>query len=141
MTAGVATDTTKATASFLREHAAVQDIVGRRVVVKTPSSVDDPWVHYTLLDQPKAGNSRTEHLTTALIQFDCYAGAHGGQPEAAALALLIRQLLALVLPATTLPDGTTVTHVDIVGHMRMPDTDFEPERERVILTAQVTAHG
>lgn len=141
MPTGVAIDTTKATASFLRDHAELQAAIGRRVVVKTPSQVDDPWVRYTMLDQPKVPGGRTEHLTTALLQWDCYAGAHGGQPEAASIGYLIRHLLTSELPGSALDDGTVVTDVQVIGHMRMPDGDFEPERERVILTTQVVAHG
>lgn len=135
-------DISKLAATFLREHTELQALIGRRVVVRTPQDISLPWVRFTLLDQPKTGNSRTEHLTTAMIQFDCYAGADGGSPEAADIARLVRGLLHGELPnAPDQLDDAVVTHVDIIGHMRLPDGDFEPERERVILTAQVTAHA
>jgi hypothetical protein len=130
-------DIEKIVSGYLRELAELQDL-DARVVGKTPGSTTAPWVRVTKLDAPNVSNARVEHLIAYLVQFDCYAGVKGGQPEANALAALVRAAL-IALPAT--PDlGAVVTSSVIVGDGRIPDTDFEPARERVILTATVHMH-
>lgn len=109
-----------------------------RVVGKTPDNTDDSWVRLTQLDARTVEGSRSEHLVEAFVQLDCYAGREGGQPEGNALGREIRAVL-VDMPNHSHADGV-VTGVEIRGHTRIPDADFAPSRERVILTAAVWMH-
>lgn len=137
-------DIEKVAGSYLRADSAVAAIVGRRIVGKTPSSVGEAWVRVTQLDARDAPDSRAEHLINYLLQFDCFAGyeppddAGHGQPEANLLARTVRDAL-WDMPGVH--DDTVVTSVRFTGMTRIPDTDFEPARERVILTASIHAHA
>jgi len=121
---------------YLREHAAI-DALGARVVGKTPDSTSTSWVRVTQLDAGQ-GPSPSDRLVPFYFQFDCYAGAEGGQPEANTLGRTIRA--ALTEMSGTYADGT-VSGAKINGDGRIPDGDFEPARERRVLTATVWAHA
>lgn len=131
-------DGDKLLGKFLRDHAQITALIGRRVVVDTPKDTSDPWIRYTLLDAPNATRAQFEHLIAFLMQLDCYAGATGGQPEAKSIAITARELITGELIGSH-PDGV-VTGSRILGHIRLPDQDFEPPRERVILTVEFWAH-
>lgn len=109
-----------------------------RVVGKPPSEVATPWVQVVQVDAPQEPGSRADHLVPFLMQFDCYAGADGGQPEANALGRLVRARL-IALPG--MRDGAVVTGVRIVGDTRVPDDTFEPSRERRVITTTIWAHA
>jgi hypothetical protein len=113
--------------------------MGARVVGKTPSTTAEPWVRVTQLDAQDIPSSDSEHLIDFLVQFDCYAGSDGGQPEANLLARTVRESLREARDATH--SGAVVTRARIVGHLRLPDQDFEPARERFVLTAAVHIHN
>ncbi len=109
------------------------------MVGKTPGSQVEPWVQVTWLSATNAAMLPVDHLTTSLVQLDCYAGKEGGQPEAKLLARTVRAALD-VMPDSDFED-IEVTAVRFVGFLRAPDIEgYEPARERVILTAEVTAH-
>lgn len=130
----------KIVSDYLRADEDLEAIVGRRVVGKTPSSTDEPWVRYTQLDGTAVGGSRSDHLIEFYFQFDAYAGAEGGQPEANALARALRAALVAMPDAGV--DDATVTGVDVKGMSRLPDVDVdEPARERFVLTATVWMHS
>lgn len=110
---------------------------GARVVAHTPENTADSWVRLTMLDAAQT-QPRPDHLIACLFQCDCYAGKDGGQPEAMALSWAVRaSLLSLVGAALTV----TVTETKIIGHARLPDQDFTPERERVEVSARVWMHS
>lgn len=107
-----------------------------RAVGKTPDVRDAAWVRVTQLDASQNGSP--DHLVSFLLQFDCYAGETGGQPEAVQLGRTVRALLG-DLPGVHGTD--VVTGVEITTHARVADTDLEPARERVIVTAEIWAHA
>lgn len=129
------------TGAYLREHADVTALRAR-VTGKTPDDTDStPWVRLTQLDAAQQPGARHDHLTTFLFQLDCYASRRGinGVPRAEAI-LLARTVRAALVAMPGQRDDAVVTAVRMIGHSRRPDTDMEPARERVILTAQVWMH-
>lgn len=127
----------KIVSDHLRDHADVSAL-GARVVGKTPKSVTDPWVRVTQLDAGQTANDRADHLVEGYLQLDCYAGADGGQPEA---NLLVRTVRGALQELPGIYDEAVVSSCRINGAARIPDTDFEPARERFVLTASVHAHA
>lgn len=130
-------DLEKIAADYLRAHTAVTALT-TRVVSKTPETTAAAWVRTTTLDARDEARSNLDHLITYLLQFDCYAGVTGGKPEASALARTVR---AALKDMTGSHDGAVITRVAFTGHIRIPDTALEPARERLIITAQITAHA
>lgn len=146
MTLTLNPDAEKLVSGWLRGHPDVAAIVGRRVVSKTPSEIAQPWVRMTLLDESDDAVSGVEHLLTFMLQFDCYAGyqapddAGHGLPEASLLRRTVRAALK-EMQGVVLDGQAVVTAVRFIGAARVPDPDFEPARERMILTAQVWMHA
>jgi hypothetical protein len=130
-------DMEKVVSDYLRADPNVQ-AVASRIVGKTPATTTEPWVRVTQLDAANDPTSRVEHLIAYLMQFDCYAGSEGGQPEANLLGRIVRASLIL-MPGVH--DSVVVSSTRIVSDPRIPDTDFEPARERRILTARIHAHA
>jgi hypothetical protein len=129
-------DAEKIVGRYLREH---PDLValGARVVSKTPDNVATGWVRVSQLDDPAVGGRRSDHLIEFMLQLDCYAGATGGQPEASLLNRTVRQAL------TDMPGEhyrAVVTGVQHLSAPRLPDSDFEPARERYARTVLVWMH-
>lgn len=127
-------DIEKVVAYYLRES----DDFDSRVVGKTPDSIADSWVRLTVLDAPQSPGSSTDYSVAFYLQFDCYAGATGGQPEASELARTVRSLLMDIADADH--SGAIVSGARVNGYARIPDTGLEPARERFVLTATVWAH-
>lgn len=136
MTSTLIPDAEKVTSYYLRQHPAVVAL-DARIVGKTPSSTAAPWVRVTQLDASQDDTSQFDHLVEFYLQLDCYAGATGGQPEASLLARTVR---AAVIDMPGEHDDCIVTRARISGAARVPDQALEPARERVIVTAIVTAH-
>lgn len=128
-------DAEKLLSRHLREHPAIIDL-DARVVGKTPSSTSTPWIKVVQIDGPQADPA--DHLTGYTLQLDCYAGSEGGQPEASQLARTVR---GAVFEAPGSHTEGVVTATRIAGAIRLPDTDFEPARERFVLTVEVWAHA
>ncbi len=122
---------------YLREHPDIRAL-GARVVGKTPDDPSKPWIKLTQIDAPTVGNSRSEHLIAWMGQFDCYAGKEGGQAEASELTRKARALLAVANQVDH--EGAIVTGSRFVSCPRIPDTAFEPARERFALTAVIYMH-
>lgn len=133
MTLTLIPDGEKVVADYLREHPDL-DV---RVVSKTPEDTAQPWIRITQLDGPS--KLHPEHLVPFWLQYDCYAGATGGKPEASLIARQARAALAVINKANHA--GAVVTGAEITGDARIPDTEFEPARERRVLTATVYAHS
>ena len=128
----------KTVSDYLREHPDVAEITNR-VVSNPPSGRSTPWIRVRRLDAPNATNAQVEHLVAFLMQFDCYAGAENGAPEADRLGRTVRAAL-VDMPGTH--GDAVVTGTSIVGDIDLPDADgFEPARDRVILTARIWAHA
>jgi len=115
----------------------VRDRLGVRVVGKPPADTAAPWVQVVQLDAGQEPGSRVDHLVSFLVQFDCYAGADGGQPEANGLGRLVR---ATLQELGGVRDDTVISAVRVVGDARIPDETFEPARERRVLTMAIWAH-
>ena len=107
-----------------------------RVVVQTPRDTSTSWIRLTQLSAPQ--RTRAPHLYEFMLQLDCYAGSNGGQPEATDLAWTVRDLFDVIEEGDH--DGVVVAGSQNAGHLRRPDDDFEPARERVILTQLVWLH-
>lgn len=136
---GMIPDPERVLYTFLTGHAAVEDL-GTRFVGRTPQETtfhEDgrdkvlPWVRVTLLDARNASRAAREHLIDAMVQLDVYAGS---QADVLLHARTIRAALNDDLPGTQ--GDVVVTAVRFAGMLRNPDTDFEPARERVILTCE-----
>lgn len=113
----------------------LRDSLGKRVVGKPPSSTVDAWIQVTQLAAIQ--NDPADHLVEFYLQFDCYAGATGGQPEANLLARTVREFL-IALNGTQA--DAVISVVRIAGDVRLPDTSFDPARDRRILSAHAWAH-
>lgn len=122
-------DAEKIVGDYLRAAPAVTaDVVGR-----TPASTKSAaWIRLTLIDAPDGGDD--DYFVPYLLQLDCYKG---GQAEVWALAIATRAALK-AMPGTQA--DAVVTAVRFTSTLRLPDQDFEPARERVIITANVYAH-
>lgn len=132
----------KVVSDFLRPRLAV------RVVAHPPAEGDrdEPWIQVTQLDAPQAPNDPADRLVEFYFQFDCYAGADGGMPEAERISRTLRDHLHLMPGQHDAPtvddDAVVVSCVTIIGASSQPDTDaFEPARDRFVVTASVYAHS
>lgn len=127
------------TGTYLRSIDALADIVGSRIVGDTPRDTTDAWVRVTQIDDAPLRSSRALHLVTVWLQFDCYAGTTGGHEQASGLSRLVREHLNAMNTATHA--GAVVSGVKFGGTHRLPDTDFQPARERFVFTAEITLHA
>lgn len=109
-----------------------------RVSPPDESHRGESWVEYSLINAPSDDIIPVEWLTGFMLDFRCYAGATGGQPEAHDLVYAVREALAL-LPKTSFDDAV-VTQVKFLAMPYVPDTEMEPARERYVLTARIYAH-
>ena len=132
-------DVEKITGAYLRSESAIIALVDDRVGGKHPRSTDTPWVKIVQIGDTVIQNNPV-YFTAVKLQIDCYGGedeytAHG---EASLLARTVRQSLSVMADDTH--TGAVVTDVKFGALSRIPDTDFEPARERFILTADVYSH-
>lgn len=137
MSTPVSPDIEAITATYLLAHSAIDALVSDRVGARHPNSAADPWIKFTQIADTSL--TKTLHATQTALQFDCYGGEDLdlAQEEAKDLALTLRSAL------NDMPDashsGAVVTAVTFFGPRRVPDSDFEPARERYILDATVTS--
>jgi hypothetical protein len=128
-------DIEKLVSDYVRDHA---DIIAlsTRVVGRTPVDKYQSWIHIAQLDAPQVNSP--DHLVEFMVQFDCYAGVDGGQPEAISLARTVRAILGTLAGSHS---AGTVTGVRVLGGPRTLDTKIEPARDREIVTAIIWAHA
>lgn len=123
--------------TYLREDEAVSEITDR-VGGRTPRETSDPWIRITQITDEKI--SRPLAFMRVELQLDIYgpedrATAH---ETASTLARTVRESLD-AMPETQFDDAV-VSAVTFGPLSRVPDSDFEPPRERFVLTARVHVH-
>lgn len=116
----------------------LRDEMAQRVGGNTPSSVEDPWLRLTLIDDEPVDGGRPNHAFANYLQIDCYSGRAGTRATARALAVQVRDLLAVAHEQTFV--GGVVSGAE-TRMSRQPDTQFEPQMERYIVTATVWMHS
>lgn len=121
--------------AYLEADEDVAAIVGTRIGTKTPRTLTKAWVRIQVIDERQAPRSSADHLVTAYVQLDCYAGEEGDEVAAATLARTVRASL-VAMPGEH--DEGTVTSVR-VGSRPLPDVDLEAI-DRHIVTGTVVAH-
>lgn len=137
MPATLTPDIKRIVSDYLRTHASVTAHTSR-VVAKPTDSTATPWVRVTRISGTSTHHS--DYFVPWLMQFDCYAGASGGWPEAVDLARGVRKALMEIHESSH--SGATITGAEVVGDIELPDPDVdEPARARVVITATVWAHG
>ena len=125
-------------ATYLLAHDAVADLVGSRVGGRHPRAKGTPWVKVTQFSEISL--TKTLHVTQTDLQIECYGGSDldEAQGEASLIARTVRAALN-DMPESE-HDGAVVSRVTFFGPRRVPDSDFDPARERFILDASVTSH-
>lgn len=116
----------------------LRDEVGQRVGGNTPSSVEDPWLRLSLIDSEATDGGVPNHAFANYLQIDCYSGRAGTRATARAIAVQACDLLAVAHDQTFV--GGVVSGAQ-TRMSRQPDTQFEPQMERYIVTATVWAHS
>lgn len=113
--------------------------LSERVAGETPHDTTQKWVKVTLLDVETVGNRDADFFHAYHLQFDCYAGRDGreGQGEANELCRNTRAALKALDGQTK--DTAIISAVRFGTMMRLPDTAFEPARQRYMLEATVYA--
>lgn len=132
-------DTEKLIGIYLRAQSAVTNLVGQRVSGKHPRNTATPWVKVTQIGDT-AVTSRPLHLYEVRLQLDCYGGDDDAtsHEEASELARTVRQELSEAPDSSH--TGAVISHVTFGPMSRIPDTDFEPARERFVLDANIFIH-
>lgn len=127
-------DAEKAVSSYLRDHADIMAL-GTRVVGKPPSDTAGSWIQVTLINE--APLDLGDYAQEVYVQFDCYAGAEGGQPEANRLAMAVKSVLNQLRNSSE--SG------GLLGSARASrgprDVDPDIKRDRCIVTSYVWLHG
>lgn len=123
---------------FLREHDAINDLVGQRVAGSTPRETPEGWIRITQI----AGSqlSKALYFGAVHLQVECYGSNDRNEAQSEA-SLLARTALGVLetMPAETVA-GAVVTAVRFGDVMRIPDTELEKPRERYIFDTWVWAH-
>ena len=133
-------DMERITGNYLRADADVAAL-DARVAGQLPKTFTKPWVRITQIDAANATNNlRVEHFVSYMLQYDAYAGAEtdNAQAQASMLGRTVRAALIGMQDQTL--DGAVITGVAVRNDARLPDLDFDPPRERRVLTVEVWAH-
>jgi hypothetical protein len=135
----------KVVSDFLRSN-----LDGIRVVSDPPPEDrrTEAWVEVVQLNVASNTSDPADRVKEYLMQFNCYAGAEGGKPEAERLSRTVYALLRTDFPGevydapTDEDDDVAVSYVSRgTGPMSMPDSDgFEPSRDRFVLDAVIYAY-
>lgn len=115
-------------------------ILDAAVVPETPDDTSEPWVKVIQIDSAQISGMDADTFNVYFLQLDCYPSGDGveHQEEASDLARETRAAL-VAMPDATHTDAV-VTAVRFGGSRRMPDEEFEPPRQRYIISANVYAH-
>lgn len=119
------------TGTYLRANASVLAL-GTRIVSRIPGNTVGPWAKLTQLDARDVTGT-TERLVEFMVQLEVYAT---DVPTVWTHARTMRAALKAMPGVRT---HGVVTAVRFTNMARIPDADFEPARERVILDTLVTA--
>ena len=124
----------------LRTYLGSLDLDAAVVVGETPKNIKQAWVKITQLDDRAVGVIDADHFHNHHVQLDCYASQDGsaGQGEAQALYAEVRAAL-VAMPAAE-HDEATVTAVRFGACPRVPDSAFNPARQRYVIDAHIYAH-
>ena len=131
-------DTEVLVVAHLRATSAVTALTDQ-IGTETPPDVTGKWARVWLLDEGMNARSGALHLVHPLVQIDCYGSNDRGTSadEASLLARTIREAI-VAMPAAT-HTGAVVTAARASAR-RLPDTDFDPARERWIVTCELSLH-
>lgn len=121
--------------AYLRADATVAAVTDR-IGTRTPPNLTEPWVRITLLDDRDDPRSSAQHLTSSLVQLDCFAGSAGDRLGASRLARAVRAALH-ALPGI---HGAAVITGAKTSMSRQPDETFTPAMERYIVSADLSLH-
>lgn len=102
--------------------------IAERVVGKTPSQIQDPWVRVTVIDDPSIHGGIVDHSIEAYVQIDCFAGKDGNQGTAKELSLEVRQVLHATNETPVSAGGGYIVGAN-VSFSRADDPTFEPAME------------
>lgn len=132
-------DFEKLVASYLLNYPDITDIT-TRIGTRTPPNTDQPWVRIRQLGEQPDRTSPALFNTEAYLQLDCYGSndRSSAHAEAVLLARLAQAALHTLPRAATLDCVVSRVYFGSLSHI--PDADFEPARERYILTAYIHAH-
>lgn len=128
----------KIVGDYLRSLPEVEEIAGDRVATKTPTSLSEPWVRITLLDDPPTGRSSADHLIAFYLQLDCHAGKDGSQSLASRLARTVREALGEIADHSHV--DTVVSGSKVHSSKPLRDDDM-PEIDRYVVVATVWAYS
>lgn len=121
-------DAEKAIGDYLR------GVLDTRVAGESPASVEDSWVRVTLIDDAATDGGRANRHFACYVQIDCFAGRSGTQATARALAVEVRNHLAVMHEQAL--DDVVVSGAE-TRMSRQPDTSFEPEMQCYSVTGTV----
>jgi len=134
-------DLEKITGDYLRNDPDVTAL-GARVSGEIPKTFKNPWVRITQVDALNAtGTPDVEHLVSYLLQYDAWAGEETDNQQAQASTLGRTVRAALVGMQGQTLQGAVVTGVEVRNDARVPDQDFDPPRQRRVLTVEIWAHS
>lgn len=126
-------DAEKIIGDYLRSEMTTTERVGGN----TPASVEDPWVRITQIDDESMDGGVITRSVAVYLQIDCFAGRSGTKANARAMADEVCELLA---DAENQIAAAVVSGAE-TRMSRQPDTSFEPEMQRYIVTATIWMHS
>lgn len=126
--------------AHLRATTAVTTITDR-IGTEHPSDFADPWVRVQALDEPQASGPAL-HLVAPLVQLDVYAGAPAaGTPDKREVSELARTVREALIAAPDASHTGAVVTASTVNIRPVPDTTFDPARQRYVITCSLTLHA
>lgn len=133
------TDFEKVVGTYLRDHPEISAL-DARIASAIPTNFTRPWIKLNQLDASNVTNAQPEHVIEYYLQFDCYAGSGDANAREAASAIARTVRSVLKQAEGDMIDNVVVTQVTFTSHTRLPDTAFDPARERYVLDALLRCH-
>lgn len=125
--------------TWLREHADIQAVVGRRVFFGVPKS--PTWPLITVQRIGGGQDSSEAPVDLALVQLDVWGSidpsGNGRKAETTAAVNALRSVLGSVSNRTALTSAVDVFGIEVVSVVWAPDP--EDDRPRYVVTAEVAA--